>query len=67
MSQIWFLVIVVVLLFAITLVLIASLMQWLGYGEDNEWKDFSNCLWFSFSTFIGESVMRLCDRVLTIL
>ena len=50
--------IVAILLFAGTLVLIAYLMQLLSHEEDSDWKDFSNCLWFSFSTFIGESVMR---------
>ena len=55
----WMLVIVAVLMFAGTLVVMAFLMQVIGYREDNDWKDFSSCLWFSFATFIGESVMRL--------
>ena len=25
---------------------------------DEDWLSFSNCIWFTFSTFIGESVMR---------
>ena len=25
---------------------------------DHEWLSYSSCIWFTFSTFIGESVMR---------
>jgi hypothetical protein len=46
----WLLVIVTVLVFAGT--------QRMGKGEHDDWRHFSNCSWFSFSTFIGESVMR---------
>ena len=32
------------------------------YDNDSppsDWRNLSSCLWFSFATFIGESVMRL--------
>ena len=32
------------------------------YNNDSppsDWRNLSSCLWFSFATFIGESVMRL--------
>ena len=57
--QMWLLVIVTVLVFAGSLVIMATITQKLGKGEDDDWMRFSNCAWFSFSTFIGESVMRL--------
>ena len=54
----WLLVIVTVLIFSTSLVVMATITQKLGKGEDDDWKSFGNCTWFSFSTFIGESVMR---------
>ena len=54
----WLLVIVTVLVFAGSLVIMATITQKMGKGEDDDWMHFSNCAWFSFSTFIGESVMR---------
>ena len=40
------------------------LTSWILYktnekSVDPEWLHYSNCIWFTFSTFIGESVMRL--------
>ena len=57
--QMWLLVIVTVLVFAGSLKVMATITQKMGKGEDDGWMHFSNCAWFSFSTFIGESVMRL--------
>ena len=55
----WLLVIVTVLVFAGSLVVMATITMKIGQGEDDDWRQFGNCVWFSFSTFIGESVMRL--------
>ena len=57
----WLLVIVTVLVFAGSLVVMATITEKIGQGEENDWRQFGNCVWFSFSTFIGESVMRLLE------
>ena len=31
---------------------------------DHEWLSYSSCIWFTFSTFIGESVMRSVGSIL---
>ena len=55
----WCLVIGTVLVFAVGILVIA----WVLYKTDpkkvdHEWLSYSSCVWFTFSTFIGESVMR---------
>ena len=55
----WCLVIGTVLVFAVGILVIA----WIIYRTDpskvdHEWLSYSSCVWFTFSTFIGESVMR---------
>ena len=55
----WSIVITTILLFSLGLMM----MAWLLYKTnpdriDPEWLTYGNCCWFSFSTFIGESVMR---------
>ena len=60
----WLLVIVTVLVFAGSLVVMATITQKIGQGEDDDWRQFGNCVWFSFSTFIGESVMRLTEYLI---
>ena len=55
----WALVIGTVIVFAIGIFMIA----WIIFKTDPknidlEWLNYSSCIWFTFSTFIGESVMR---------
>ena len=56
----WCLIIGTVLVFAVAILLIS----WIIYkidpkNIDHDWLSYSACVWFTFSTFIGESVMRL--------
>jgi len=55
----WLLIIGTIFAFSLGILLIA----WIIFKTqplqiDPEWLSYSNCVWFTFSTFIGESVMR---------
>ena len=55
----WSIVIVTILLFSLGLMMMAWLLHKINPERiDPEWLNYGNCCWFSFSTFIGESVMR---------
>ena len=55
----WSIVIATILLFSLGLMMMAWLLQKIDPERiDPEWLSYGNCCWFSFSTFIGESVMR---------
>ena len=55
----WSLVIGTILLFSLGLLGIAFILHKTDPDSiDPEWLTYGNCCWFSFSTFIGESVMR---------
>ena len=55
----WSIVIATILLFSLGLMMMAWLLQKINPERiDPEWLTYGNCCWFSFSTFIGESVMR---------
>ena len=55
----WSLVIGTILLFSLGLLGIATILYKTNPDRiDPEWLTYGNCCWFSFSTFIGESVMR---------
>ena len=60
----WSLVIGTVLIFALG-ILVNSLILFMTDPSkvDHEWLSYSSCVWFTFSTFIGESVMRKVYRV----
>ena len=55
----WSIVIATILLFSLGLMMMAWLLNKIDPDRiDPEWLTYGNCCWFSFSTFIGESVMR---------
>ena len=55
----WSLVIGTILLFSLGLMAMARILQMTNpLGVDSDWLSYGNCCWFSFSSFIGESVMR---------
>ena len=57
--QMWSIVIATILLFSLGLMMMAWLLHKINPERiDPEWLTYGNCCWFSFSTFIGESVMR---------
>ena len=56
----WATVIGTVVIFAFGIFLTSWILFKTDEGSvDHEWLQYSNCIWFTFSTFIGESVMRL--------
>ena len=55
----WSLVIGMVLVFAFGILINSRILYKIDPGMvDHEWLSYSSCVWFTFSTFIGESVMR---------
>ena len=55
----WSLVIGMVLVFAFGILINSLILYKIDPGMvDHEWLSYSSCVWFTFSTFIGESVMR---------
>ena len=55
----WSIIIGMVLVFGIAILLISWIIFKINPKDiDEEWLSYSACVWFTFSTFIGESVMR---------
>ena len=55
----WSIIISMVLVFGIAILLISWIIFKINPKDiDEEWLSYSSCVWFTFSTFIGESVMR---------
>jgi len=61
--RMWVFVVTSVLCFPIYLLIIFTISNKIHSSEDTEWTSLGNCTWFTFATFIGESVMRYEGKI----